>query len=209
MATRKKGVLIVFEGIDGTGKSSQLEILARFLRQQGHAVIETREPTDGPYGQKIRSIYNQRDTISREEELELFIADRKQHVDELIKPALKAGKIVLCDRYFLSSAAYQGAAGLDPDEIIEANRFAPDPDIALIFELDTQTSIRRITEKRGEQPNDFEQLDSLQKVDSVFRQMQQPYITRIDGSGSMLEISEVVQEHIITFLNKREKSNSQ
>lgn len=198
-----KGLLIVFEGIDGTGKSTQIAELAGFLRQRGYQVVTTREPTDGVFGQKIRSLYNQRDRVSREEELQLFIDDRRQHVDELIQPALDDGKIVLCDRYFLSSAAYQGAAGLDPDEIFAANRFAPDPDLALIFELDLETSIRRITETRGEQPNDFEQLDSLKKVDTVFRAMQQPYIRRIDGSGPVGEVAQVVREHVLELINQR------
>jgi dTMP kinase len=209
MAKLKQGVLIVFEGIDGTGKSSQLERLAHVLTRHGYDVVQTREPTDGPHGKRIRSLYNQRDSVSLEEELELFIADRRQHVDEVIRPALERGQIVLCDRYFLSSAAYQGAAGLDPNEIIRANRFAPDPDIALVFELDTQTSIRRITQKRGEQPNDFEQLDSLEIVDSVFRQLQLPYIIRIDASGSLAEIGEAVGECVLSYLNKREKLDSQ
>ncbi|NOQ46214.1 MAG: dTMP kinase, partial [Desulfobulbaceae bacterium] len=87
-----RGLLIAFEGIDGTGKSTQLHMLARYLQEQGFAVVETREPTNGPYGKKIRVLYVDRGRCTLEEELELFIRDRRQHVDELIVPALSKGK---------------------------------------------------------------------------------------------------------------------
>ena len=103
-----KGLLIVFEGIDGTGKSTQLSLLAEYLREKGFAVIETREPTDGQFGQQIRALYTNRNCVSPEQELELFLADRREHVQNVLAPALQEGKIVLCDRYFLSTAAYQG-----------------------------------------------------------------------------------------------------
>ncbi|MDH3776874.1 MAG: dTMP kinase, partial [Desulfobulbaceae bacterium] len=100
------GLFIVFEGIDGTGKSTQLHLLAEKLRQLGYAVVATREPTNGPYGQKIRKLFVDRGSVSQEEELELFIADRDQHVKEIIKPALSDGCVVICDRYYLSTIAY-------------------------------------------------------------------------------------------------------
>lgn len=106
-----KGLLIVFEGIDGTGKSTQMSLLARYLREKGFAVIETREPTNGQFGQQIRALYTNRSGVSPEQELELFLADRREHVDNVLTPALQEGKIVLCDRYFLSTAAYQGVIG--------------------------------------------------------------------------------------------------
>ena len=109
------GLFIVIEGIDGTGKSTQLHLLAEKLRQLGYAVVATREPTNGPYGQKIRELFVDRGAVSQEEELELFIADRDQHVKEVIAPALADGCVVICDRYYLSTIAYQGANGMDLD----------------------------------------------------------------------------------------------
>ena len=103
------GLFIVFEGIDGTGKTTQLHLLAEKLRQRGYAVVSTREPTEGVYGQKIRELFVDRGAASPERELELFIADREQHVKETIEPALADGCIVLSDRYYLSTVAYQGA----------------------------------------------------------------------------------------------------
>jgi dTMP kinase len=111
MKRSKKGLLIVFEGIDGTGKSTQMSLLATALRQQGLEVLETREPTMGKFGQQIRALYNNRNGVTPEQELELFLADRREHVQNLLMPALMEGKIVLCDRYFLSTAAYQGCLG--------------------------------------------------------------------------------------------------
>ncbi|MBE0582485.1 MAG: dTMP kinase [Desulfofustis sp.] len=195
------GRLIVFEGIDGTGKSTQLSLLQHHLEDRGYSVVATREPTDGVYGQKIRALYRSRDTVSREEELALFIADRRDHVAAVLAPALAGGQIVLCDRYFLSTAAYQGAAGLDPDRIIARNAFAPTPDLALLFELDPREALRRITEHRGDQPNDFEQLDYLQKVDTVFRRMRLPYIKRIDAGPSADLIQQMVRKLVDELLD--------
>ncbi len=200
------GRLIVFEGIDGTGKSTQLHLLQRYLEARGNRVVATREPTDGEYGQAIRSLYRNRNTLSREEELALFISDRREHVTTVIAPALALGRIVLCDRYFLSTAAYQGAAGLDPELIIARNGFAPPPDLALVFELDPREAVRRITEHRGELPNDFEQLDYLQKVDTVFRSMRLPYIRRIDASPAADQIQQRVRTLVDGLLGHHQSS---
>ncbi|MDD3816437.1 MAG: dTMP kinase, partial [Desulfocapsaceae bacterium] len=170
----KKGLLIVFEGIDGTGKSTQMSLLASFLKKKGLAVIETREPTNGQFGQQIRALYANRNGISREEELELFIADRQEHVRDLLIPGLQEGKIILCDRYFLSTAAYQGAVGFSPAEIIEKNNFAPPPDLALLFYAPPKIGIERITTGRGETLNDFEQEASLQQVSAIFDSLELP-----------------------------------
>ena len=95
------GLFIVFEGIDGTGKSTQVRLLTEKLKKLGYAVVATREPTDGPYGQKIRELFLDRNTVSQDEELELFMADRAQHVEQVIAPALSDGRIVISDRYYL------------------------------------------------------------------------------------------------------------
>lgn len=194
MKHNTEGVFIVIEGIDGTGKSSQLSRLAQNLRKYGTEVVETREPTEGIFGQKIRRLYQNRRTVTPEEELDLFIKDRRDHLENLIEPSLRSGKVVLCDRYFLSTAAYQGAAGCDPDKIIALHGFAPDPDLAIIIEVDPQICIKRITEKRGDALNDFEQVESLKKVDSIFKQMDLPYIKRIDGSGSETNVQKRILE---------------
>jgi dTMP kinase len=188
-----QGRLIVFEGIDGTGKSTQLQLLAEELARRNIQVITTREPTQGPYGMKIRDLYRDRAGCSAEEELNLFIADRRMHVDQVVLPALQKGKVVLCDRYFLSTAAYQGANGLQVNEILAQNSFAPDPDLALIFEAPISVGIARITGIRGDVLNDFEKAESLAKVAEIFRSLDLPYIRRIEASESI----ETVRRNIL------------
>jgi len=189
MAMKRRGLLIAFEGIDGTGKSAQIRLLADRLGQLGHQVVVTREPTDGRYGRELRSLFTSRATLAPAAELELFMADRREHVREVIEPALRAGRIVLTDRYYLSTAAYQGAAGHDPETIMAANEaFAPTPDLALLLTLAPHQSIHRIKALRGEALNDFEQEETLTRVAAIFAGLNRPYIARVDAAGSLEEV---------------------
>ena len=198
----KKGCLIVFEGIDGTGKSTQLQLLEKHLSIGcGLNVICTREPTDGVYGRKIRALYNNREGVTLEEELGLFIKDRQDHVHNLIEPALAEKKVILCDRYYLSTIAYQGAAGSDTEAIARMNNFAPEPDLALLFQLSPEISIKRITQKRGDSLNDFEQHESLKKVADIFENMNFPYIQRIDSQQTVEKVHQDVVGVVETYLN--------
>lgn len=191
--TKKRGYLIAFEGIDGTGKSTQVAMLAEALRRQGRTVATTREPTDGPFGQRIRQLYQNRDLVSREEELALFLADRRQHVDELIRPELARGKVVLTDRYYFSTVAYQGAAGCDPLEILRQNEvFAPVPDLVILCVLPPEEAVRRIQLYRGEELNHFEQEEGLRRVDRVFRGLTADFIRRVDASGAAAAVHDEV-----------------
>jgi len=197
--TPRKGLLIVFEGTDGTGKSTQLKLLATSLEEKGINVVSSFEPTNGTYGQKIRALYSNRKAGSREDELELFLADRKEHVENLITPALAAGKVVLLDRYYLSTIAYQGAAGLDPAEILTKNDFAPEPDLALLFYAPIKTGVSRITEGRGDILNDFEKEDYLLKVKKQFEELDLPCIRRVDANRSIEAIHQDVL-HLVSTL---------
>ena len=190
------GTLIAFEGIDGTGKSTQLPLLAGYLRSLGYVVIETREPTTGPYGQKIRALYQNRQQVTREQELELFVLDRRQHVAECIQPALEQGHIVLTDRYYFSTAAYQGAAGCDPAAIFRCNSFAPEPDLALFLEMTAAESVARIRELRGESLNDFEQQDQLEKVAALFASFSHGCILRIHAARPVQEVQASIREAV-------------
>jgi dTMP kinase len=197
----RRGLLIAVEGIDGTGKSSQVRLLAETLRGKGYPVVVTREPTDGPHGRQIRAFFLKRQELSPEAELELFMNDRRQHVREIIAPALAAGEIVLTDRYYLSTAAYQGAAGRDPEEIMAANEvFAPVPDLVLLLTLPPALGIRRIRELRGEALNDFEQAAALNRVAEIFAALKRDYITRIDASASLASVRQAVAARVEELL---------
>jgi dTMP kinase len=194
------GKLIVFEGTDGTGKTTQRDLLGRYLRDKGFPVVITKEPTEGPYGMKIRDLYKNRNQYSREEELELFLADRRQHVRELLQPCLLSGKVILCDRYYFSTAAYQGALGLNPETILALNDFAPEPDLVLLFQVRLDIGLKRITTGRGEALNNFEQLEFLEKVATIFASIKRPYIRTIDASGSVDNVHHLVVEQAMNLL---------
>ena len=184
----KKGMLIAFEGIDGTGKSTQLPLLGIWLRQQGFVVVETREPTDGFYGQKIRALYRDRSQVTPAQELEWFLLDRQQHVEECIVPALNQGACVLTDRYYFSTAAYQGAIGLEPATIFARNAFAPEPDLVLLLTMTPDESIGRITGLRREELNAFEQQEQLEKVAALFASFRHECIVRIPAARPLQEV---------------------
>ncbi|MCI5121418.1 MAG: dTMP kinase, partial [Candidatus Electrothrix sp. AUS4] len=117
------------------------------------------------------------------------------------KPGLAAGKIILTDRYYYSTAAYQGAAGMNPSEIFARNSFAPVPDLVLLLTMDPEISIARIREGRGEELNDFEQLDQLHKVADNFASFTDPCIVRINAAQAPDQVQEnirqIVQERLL------------
>jgi dTMP kinase len=191
----KRGTLIAFEGLDGSGKSTQLELLAAELRAAGRSVLTTHEPTDGVMGQRIRAMARSGEVIPPEEELRWFVVDRREHVRDTIEPALAAGRVVLTDRYTLSSVAYQGARGLDRGEILLAGEAEfPLPDLALVFELDADVGLARVKARRGVAEPSFEQSEFLRKAEKIFESLERPYIERIDASPVPEEVHERVRE---------------
>lgn len=204
MNGKNRGILIAMEGIDGTGKSTQLRLLGRYLRGKGCPVIETREPTNGPFGRKIRELYVDRGKYSVEQELELFIGDRRQHVREVIEPALAGGRIVLTDRYYYSTAAYQGAAGMDPGEVFVRNRFAPRPDLVILLTMRPEISLVRIQESRGEELNDFEQEDQLRRVAELFASFDDPSIRRIAADAPLETVAGEIRKAVDCLLQEKQ-----
>ena len=196
----KRGTLIAFEGLDGCGKSTQLELLAAALRAAGHEVVTTREPTRGAMGQRIRAMARSGEVVAPEEELRWFVEDRREHVRDTIEPALAAGRVVLTDRYTLSSVAYQGARGLDPGEILRAGEAEfPLPDLALVFELDADAGLARVKARGGVAEPSFEQSELLRKAEKIFESLDRPYIARIDASPA----PEVVRERVLEVVGER------
>lgn len=190
-------LFIVIEGIDGTGKSTQAKRLAEWFRARGRDVVLSREPTDGPWGAKVReSAATGR--LAPEEELEYFLNDRRQHVEELIKPALAAGKVVILDRYYFSTMAYQGARGFDPAAIRERNEaFAPQPDLLLILDLEVDQALTRIG-VRGDTANEFEKRENLEYCRNVFLSLADESFTRMIPTGGSLD---EVTTRIISEMN--------
>jgi len=183
------GLFIVIEGIDGTGKSSQARRLAAWFENRGREVILSREPTDGPWGRKLReSAAGGR--LAPDDELQYFLNDRRQHVAEKILPALAAGKVVILDRYYFSTMAYQGARGFDPAGIRRLNeQFAPVPDVLIILDLDVDMAISRIGQ-RGDSANEFEQHEALQRCRDIFLTLRnEPFVRVIDSAGSLDEVA--------------------
>ena len=188
-----RGLLIVFEGIDGSGKSTQCRMLADLLNKKGIANISLAEPTRGKWGMKIRQLLAKgRNDISANEELEWFMNDRREDVKQNIEPALKAGKVVLMDRYYFSTAAYQGALGFDPEKIrVDNERFAPIPDRVLIFHNSPEKSLERIESSR-EEKSAFEKRDYLIEVQTIFKSFTGPNIRYVSSDSSLEKVYEQV-----------------
>ena len=181
-----KGILIAFEGIDGAGKSTQIRMLASYLEAQGYTVCVTAEPTRGQYGQQIRAAANSHHRLSPDDERQLFVLDRREHLETCILPALERGEIVITDRYLYSSVAYQGArydetgadaVALQHDIYVQNREFAPEADILVYMKLDVDTAISRIS--AGRQTLDaFETRNNLVKVADAFERL----VPRIKGA---------------------------
>lgn len=196
----KRGTLLVLEGLDGSGKSTQLPRLAARLRRAGHAVVETREPYDCPAGRRIRQMARCADPLAPEQELAWFVEQRRDHVRQVIQPALAAGRVVLCDRYFPSTVAYQGARGLDPETILRENEAAfPVPDLAILLLLPPEQGLERIAARGGRREPAFEGEAFLRQVDAQFRRMERPYLVRVDARGA----PEAVEERIARVVSER------
>jgi dTMP kinase len=178
--------LIVFEGIDGSGKTSLSRMLHERLLAGGTQATWLREPTDSPLGRRIRRLAQDKDAISITEELELFIADRRWDVATNILPALRSGTTVVMDRYYYSNACYQGARGLDRESILRANRgFAPEPGIVFIIDVDVELALARIHLARDGVARLFEKKDFLEKVRANYLELRGPNLVKIDGNPAL------------------------
>tara|TARA_B100000953_G_scaffold299344_1_gene298923 strand:+ start:2408 stop:2992 length:585 start_codon:yes stop_codon:yes gene_type:complete len=184
-------VLINLEGIDGCGKSTQCKLLKGKFQEKNENVIVLKEPTNGKYGVKLWEMLKGQRKATTEEILHLFVMDRKEHVNEKISPALNDGKIVLMDRYYYSTMAYQAAAGIDVDRIRKDNEFAPKPDIVLIFDLPVDLAMKRVV---GHSVADaFEKEEHLEKVRQAYLNLESdPLVRIIDSSRTPDEIFDEV-----------------
>ena len=197
------GKFIVIEGLDGSGQSTQANLLNDFLTKKGLKVILTKEPTkDSEAGRKIREVLDKKEKMEPSQLQELFAQDRKEHLENLILPALKEGKIVISDRYFFSSFAYGTASGLDLEWLIKINNNFLLPDITFLLKVSPEVCLERIA-KRNQERTIFEEKEKLARVWDVYKILPTRFenIFLIDGEKSIEEVLEEIKKIINQKLN--------
>lgn len=197
------GKFIVFEGLDGSGQSTQASLLRIFLFEKGYDVVLTKEPTkDSDAGKKIREVLNKNTQVQPVYLQELFAQDRKEHLESVIAPSLKDGKIAISDRYFFSSFAFGTASGADLEKLIELNKKFLAPDLTIILKVRPEVCMERIG-KRGEPQTLFEEAEKLKIVRLTYEALpgrfENVYI--IDGEKSIEEVFDDVKKIVHLKLN--------
>jgi len=199
----KKGKLIVFEGIDGGGKTTQAKMLMKRLHKRGYDAVYFQEPSGSRWGMEIRKLAAYKDSISPEGELDLFLKDRRENVEKNLKPALKENKIVILDRYYYSTIAYQGAKGISRQRIRKMNEeFAVLPDLVIILDIGPSQGLCRIG---GREKKDllFEREDYLLKVREIFNSFREDNIVHIKADRSLDQIAAEIEQITLGYLIKQ------
>ncbi|HTG86635.1 MAG TPA: dTMP kinase [Pyrinomonadaceae bacterium] len=214
------GTFITFEGIDGSGKSTQLRLLNNHLRTTGWNALITREPGGTPVGLRLRAaLLDASGEVDPLTELLVFAADRAQHVRRVIKPALEAGEVVISDRYADATVAYQGAGrGFPPELIAEIVQLATEglkPDLTILFDVSIEESTNRTTRrsngkssasKSGRDRLDIETADFHARVREAYLQIalaEPERVKVIDASGTVDQTQERLREMVVSFLRSR------
>ncbi len=206
-------MFITIEGTEGSGKTTVAKELAKLLTTNGYEVVHTREPGGTPISESIRNVILDKNNTSMDGRTEalLYAASRRQHLVEKIWPALKEGKIVLCDRFLDSSLAYQGyARGLGYDEVLNINLFATEntyPDLTLFFVIEPEAGLQRIAKNKNREVNrlDLEKLPFHQKVYDAFIELSKKFPERyvtIDASQSLENVIKDAYNAILERLGK-------
>ena len=203
--------LISFEGIEGSGKSTQIERLQTFLNQKGYDTLLTREPGATPFGQKIRDmLLDPNQAFSHQyTELLLFTADRLEHIENVVKPALKEGVIVICDRYIDSTIAYQHGGRQLPIDVVKQQLSWVDavPDLTFLIDLDIEEGLRRAKARASLDRFEQEDLSFHNRVrDGYLLQSQEDRVRLIKANHlSIDELSKIIENHMQHFLDRKEK----
>lgn len=207
----QRGRFITFEGMDGCGKTTQFRILGNWLRERGTEPVETVEPGGTAIGQQIRRILLDpaNADIQPRTELLLYFASRAQNVDQVIRPALEAGRVVLCDRFTDSTLVYQGAGrGIDASLVLDLDRIACrglKPDLTFLIDIDLETSLARAKRRNERTGNSESRLD--EESAAFHERVRQGYLALakseperffvIDGRGGIGEVSALIREAML------------
>ena len=206
-------MFITLEGPEGSGKTTAVEAAVKKLEEMGYQIVRTREPGGTPIAEQIRNVILDKNNTSMDGRTEalLYAASRRQHLVEKVWPALKEGKIVICDRYLDSSLAYQGGArGLGVEEILNVNLFATEntwPDLTLLFDIKPEIGLARINANSEREVNrlDLEKLDFHNKVRETFLALAKRFPDRyviIDASQSREDVAKATMDAILSRLCK-------
>jgi dTMP kinase len=195
------GIFICIEGLDGSGKSTQAKLLTKKLCKEGYNAVFTAEPSKGKIGHFIRKRLFEKERLPIAVEALLFAADRIEHVQQFILPALQEGKIVISDRYVYSSLAYQGSTGLSLDWIETINNTANKPDLSIFIDVAPETVLERLKRKKSVMEN----LQTQRCVHEIYmKYVKKGLLKRVDGSKDKNTVLEALYSEVILFLKKVE-----
>ncbi len=208
----KKGFFFVFEGLDGSGKGEMIRRLEEYLsaKLDKYCILTTAEPSSSQSGKRIRGILggDHNPQSKGKELLELYIKDRKEHVEKDIIPFLKKDggnkvPVVLCDRYYYSTIAYQGLQGIPLNELLAKNKDFPKPDIAFILDVPAEVALKRITISRGNTEK-FEEIRFLTNLRKAFLSLQEVIpdnIKIVDANREPEKVFEDIKNNVIALIN--------
>lgn len=206
------GKLITLEGIDGSGKSTQVELLATALEKEGYSVVTSLEPGGTKLGKSLRSVFLEtEEEVSATAELLLFAADRAQHVDFLINPAIEEGQIVISDRFADATFAYQGAGrGFDEETVntvIEIATRGRKPDLTLFLDLSVEAALGRASGREANNRMDSETVEFYERVRASYLEIARREPERfviIDGDREVVEISRDLISLVLEYLDEKD-----
>lgn len=197
-----RGKFIVIEGLDGSGKSAQVDLLINYLNEKGKEVIITKEPTtESEFGRKIKQALKKEINVEPLELQKLYVQDRREHLKNKVVPALQSGKFVVSSRYAFSTFAYGYSDDLDVNSLIKLNDKFLLPDLTIVVDVSPDLCVKRI-ESRGEEKELFEQLEKLTKVNEIYKKIPQMFENAIivNGEKSIPDVFEQIKKEVNKIL---------